>query len=305
MILTTPVPEDFFYSLHIFILILCFCFYLWCEVVVDLSDGVTYLHGRRRMRAGPSSIVRSERVSSSKRWRISSARETTGARVRMWYVWTQARWSRSVRSKLHCGRRTQQQHCGGGGGRVAGQVARGAPGTETPPTNPDAPTARRVLPSAPISAPISRLICVGYVTAAPLGALVPGSPPPTQTTRPPQRSSSAKRRGGLSGDDGRDRGMREGLTVVRSVVCCIFSPLAAVDPSFYLLLLFFKTFLPHCGCRARRVRVPPSDIDLEKKRARARITHSRQLYYIIYLYNASGRDKSKLSRSYEQCNAFM
>jgi len=109
-------------------------------------------------------------------------------------VWTQARWSRSVRSKLHCDGRTQQQHCGGGGGygsgssgggRVAGQVARGAPGTETPPTNPDAPTARRVLPSAPISAPISRLICVGYVTAAPLGARVPGSPPPTQTTRPP------------------------------------------------------------------------------------------------------------------------
>jgi len=84
------------------------------------------------------------------------------------------------------------------------------------------------------------------------------------------------RRGGLSGNDGRDGGTGVGGAVVPSAVCCVFSPLAAVDPSFYLLLLlFFKTFfLPRCGCRARRVCVPPppSDIDFEKKRARAHHT---------------------------------
>lgn len=70
--------------------------------------------------------------------------------------------------------------CGGGGGggsgeSGAGQVARRARGPDEyaayaktrRPTNPDAPTARRVLPSAGQSPPISRLICVavaGYVT---------------------------------------------------------------------------------------------------------------------------------------------
>lgn len=255
---------------------------------MDLSGGVTYLHRRRRMRAGPSSVVRGERVSSSKRWRISSARETTGARVRMWYVWTQARWSRSVRSKLHCGRRTQQQHCGDGGRRVAGQVARGAPGTETQPTNPDARTARRVLPSAPISAPISRLICVGYVTAAPLGARVHRFPtthsdhpivyPPSPTIILCDAAGRVERQRWSWCCDGGGGG-----ATVDCWLCVVFSLLSPPSTRrfIYYYYYFLKLFLPCCGCRARRVCVPPppSNIDFEKKRARA--SHTRAVYIIL------------------------